>query len=194
MAFNIRRVGTVAPDSVGETELKDGAVSLSGDKVSGELPGERLEDNSVLGAKIKDLEINTNHIKNLAITAIKAQNDVKLKTYIGDESEVYGTLNNPYEREFHFVKSVNTEWSKLRVISSLKSSSSDGTAVLEIFINDDSTALIRFESNETDYKIFENDADISYLLYGKHKVTVKLYNYVSSFTAYSDFLDVGLIP
>ena len=44
MAFNIRRVGAVGPNSVGPEELKVGAVQLDSDRVTNQLPGSKIEE------------------------------------------------------------------------------------------------------------------------------------------------------
>lgn len=194
MAFNIRRVGTVAPNSVGEKELKEGAVDLGTNRVIGELPTEKLEDGAVIGSKIHELEINTQHIKNFAISAAKAQNDVKLKTYIGDETETQADSTS-YDREFHFVKSNSSAWKEIRIITTLKTSNTSYAGKLEVYINSDSTSIMELQSVlDSEYEALEGTADISYLANGKHKVTVRLISTDPSVTVYSDFLDVGLIP
>jgi hypothetical protein len=52
MAINIRRVGEVADGSVTSTKLATGAVDLDTDKVTGQLPTEKLKDGAATEDKI----------------------------------------------------------------------------------------------------------------------------------------------
>lgn len=190
MAYNIRRVGAVAPNSVGPTELQTSAVTA--EKIAPlAVITEKIAVGAIVTEKIAVGAVETDKIKDLAITAIKASNDVKLKTYVGDETETQSGTDLA-EKEFHFVKNSKNDWKTVRIITSLKTSDSNYPAMQEVYINGDATASIVFDSIETDYEFLDEEIDISGLGNGKHKITVKLIS--DGAVAYSDFLDVGLIP
>jgi len=88
MAINIRRVGEVADGSITSIKLATGAVNLDTDKVTGQLPTNKMKDGAVNEDKLASLAVSTAKLQDNVVTLAKADDDIRLNTFIGDETIV----------------------------------------------------------------------------------------------------------
>lgn len=195
MALNIRRVGEVADGSVTSAKLADGAVDLGSGQVVGQVPSSKIEDSAVIEQKLANLAISTSKLKDNTVTLAKASDDVKLKTFIGDETEVsVSGVTEVGVKEFRFPKHASAFIPlKFRVIATLKTDNVSYNAILKIFIDEEVDARISFTSTSTDYELVGGEFDISDLGNGVHLVKVILASEDASSTAYSDMIDALLV-
>ena len=194
MSLNIRKVGEVADGSVTADKLADNAVDLGTAKVTGELPETKLANSAVTEGKLADLAISTGKLKNNVVTLAKADDDIRLNTFIGDETEVSVTgIVEEVIKEFRFpVKSDKFSPKKVRFIGSLKSSSGH-TATLKLYLNAEETARSSVSSAETEYELVDSEFDISDLGNGHHTCKVILVSSDAAGIVYNDLVDVLLI-
>jgi len=204
MAINIRRVGEVADGSVTSAKLAPEAVIagkiaagavVSGTIAQGAVGDVELADDAVIESKIKDNAIKTAHLQDYIITLAKANNDVRLTTFTGDETEVsvVGTTETAV-KELGFPKSAGKfEPTDVRFLATLKSSSDSIPAIMNIYIDEELSPRASFSTTATSYQIESTEFDISDLAAGKHSLTVKLVSSGIAETAYNDMIDVMMV-
>ena len=194
MAINLRRVGEVADGSVTSSKLADGAVDLSSDKVVGQAPSSKIEDGAVVENKLADLAISTQKLKDSVVTLAKASNDIRLRHFVGDETEVSISGNvEEVVKEFNIPKHAAYNINEIRVLASIKTNDESYTTYLKIYVDDETTARVTLTSTSTNYELVAGEADISDLIYRKHHIKISLVSSDALGIAYNDLIDASLI-
>ena len=195
MAINIRRVGEVADGSVTQSKLADGAVDLESDIVVGELPSSKIKNGAVVEEKLANLSISTDKLQDNVVTLAKANDDVRLKSFVGDETLVSVTgLTESIEKELTIPKDVvRFGASKIRVLAGLYSSDAAFTASLKVYIDSETTERLELTSNSETSELVSGEFDISDLGAGKHSVKISLVSSDVAGTAYNDLIDIMVV-
>jgi hypothetical protein len=180
--MNIRKRFEIAPASITEDLIADGAVTE-----------DKIANASIVEAKIANLAVKTAHLQDNLVTLAKADNDVRLNTYVGDET-VVSAHDETAVKEFTFpISSGKFKPTMIRVIASMKIDTVDATATLKIFVNGDVSPRITLTSQSLTYELKSGDCDISDLVNGKQSVIVKLSSDLSASLAYNELVDFMLI-
>jgi hypothetical protein len=195
MAINIRRVGEVADGSITSVKLADGAVDLGTDKVTGQCPSSKIEDGAIVEAKLNDLAVSTDKLKANAVTLAKADNDIKLNSFVGDETEVIVTGDTEViVKEFTLPKKVLVfDSKKMRFMATLKTNDITYTATLNIYINSEVVPRLAISSNSLTYELLSGEFDISDIGNGKHLVKIGLVSDNALGITYNDLIDAMAI-
>ena len=197
MALYIRRVGEVADGSVTNVKLADNAVDLDSDKVTGQLPTEKLADGAVIEDKLAVLSVSTGKLKDQAVSLAKAQQALKIHHFVGDETEdsVVG-ITEVDSKIFKFPKASSNNKgispTRLHVNAELKTSAAAYQGTLKVYVDGEGTPRITLNTISETYEMVEGDADITDLSPGKHTVTTKLYSADALGTVYNDLIEVFL--
>jgi len=195
MAIYIRRVGEVADGSVTAEKLASGAVDLDTDKVTGQLPTDKMKDGAVVEAKIGNLEISTGKLKDQAVSLAKAQQALRIHHFVGDETEVsvVGTEETSVKK-FKVVKSsANTKGiqpQKLHINAEVKTSNVAAQGALKAYIDAEETPRITVNTSSVNYEMQEGDADISDLENGAHEVDIRMVSADAAETVYNDLIEI----
>lgn len=193
MAINIRRVGEVADGSITSIKLATGAVNLDTDKVTGQLPTNKMKDGAVNEDKLASLAVSTAKLQDNVVTLAKADDDIRLNTFIGDETIVSCNDETAIKELTFPVSNGKYKPSKMRFIGSLKVDTTGATGTLKVFINDEETSRATMNTTETDYELVNAEFDISDLSEGKQKVVIKMSCDVTGALAFNDLVDILLI-
>ena len=168
LSVNIRS-RVPAPNSIGTTELKDGAVISS-----------KIADGAVITSKIADG----------AVTLAKAEPYLKTSLYVGDETpvEVYGNTETE-KKTFSMTKALpGLDIKRLKFTIELKTSTSAASAFVNIYQG--ATMLVSVSSVSTNYEIATASYDCSGWAAGYYPISVKLYSASSAATAYNRLFEM----
>lgn len=201
--INLRRPTEVfiAPGSIEEQHLKDGAVNLANGKVVGELPNSKLAEVNLNSAKITGELPNGKlgqiedvaKIKDDLITLAKVKDDVKVSHFVGGEVAQYveGTTEESLI-ESSFPKTPGKYApQKMRVIASLKVEGEVGDeASLLVYIDEEVSPRVTMVSTSSTYELVQGEVDISDLANGRHKITVKAKADTPTAIAWNDLIDI----
>lgn len=194
MAINIRKVGEVADGAVTFAKLADNAVVLESSKVTGELPSDKLADSAVIESKLANLAISTGKLQDNVVTLAKANNDIRVSHFAGDESEVSITGTTEVSvKELGFVKNALYNCTDVRFIAAMKTSDVSYTATLKVYIDAEGTERLSLTSTATDYELKSGTFDVSDLTNGKHSMIIKLASSDAAGTAYNELVDVLVV-
>ena len=182
MAINIRRRFTIEPGTITETELADNAVTEA-----------KIKDAEISQNKIKDLAIKTSHLQDNLVTLAKADNDIRLNTYVGDETEV-SSHDETDVKELNFpVSSGSFKPTKIRILTSIKTDTEGTTTSLKIYLDEEEVPRLTLTSTSLTYELKSGEFDVSTLANGKHHVRVSLASDISASLGYNDLVDFMLI-
>lgn len=196
MAIFIRRVGEVADNSITPSKLADGAVDLSTDKVTGELPTIKLADGAATESKIADLAVSTLKLKDQAVSLAKAQRALKIHHFVGDETEISVTgLTETDIKFFKFPRPTSGEKGiqaeKLHINAEVKVTGvAQGT--LNVYVDGEGTPRITVTTTSNTFEMQEAETDISDLSSGKHAVRVTLVTDTAGETMTNDLIEIFL--
>jgi len=168
MSINIR--SRIPPaNSVGTTELKDGAVT---------------------SPKLADLAVTTDKIADEAVTVAKAEPYLKTSLYLGDETEVEVYGNTETEKKtFSITKALpGLNIKRLKFTVELKSATSAASAFVNIYQG--ATSLVSVSSVSTSYERATASYDCSGWATGYYPLSVKLYSATSEATAYNRLFEM----
>lgn len=168
MSINIRS-RVPPPNSVGTTELKDGAVT---------------------SPKLADEAVTTTKIADGAVTLDKAEPYLKTSLYVGDETEVevYGDTETE-KKTFSLTKALpGLDIKRLKFTIEIKTSTSAASAFVNVYQG--ATALVSVSSVSTDYEIATASYDCSGWAAGYYPISVKLYSATSEATAYNRLFEM----
>lgn len=172
----MRKVGEVADGSVTAAKLATGAVDLGTDKVTGQAPSSKIEDSAITEGKLAALAISTGKLQDNVITLAKANDDIKISHFVGDETEVpvTGTTEVPIkDTQFPISEGVYNP-QKIRIIAELKTDNAANTASLKVYIDAEGTERLELTSVNTAFEFKSGTFDISDLTAGKHTLIIKL--------------------
>lgn len=200
MSVHMRRVGEVAPDSVGAEQLKVGAVILDSDKVAGALD---LSSDKITGQlpepKVGDLAVSVRTLQNNVVTLAKADNDLKTSHFLGDETPVESPLGtvDPDEylaKETGFAK-VPGHYAptKMRVLATLHTNDALYQSTMRIYFDEEVTPRVEFTSTSIVNELKATEVDISDVTAGLHNVHVKLTSDNALGIAYNDFIEIKFV-
>lgn len=195
MAINIRRVGEVADGSVTANKLADSAVDLGSDKVTGQVPSTKIQNGAIIEQKLADLAISTGKLKDNVVTLAKADDDMRLRSFVGDETivSVTGTTES-IEKELTIPKhAVKFGATKIRVLAGLYTSDAAFTASLKIYIDSEASARLELTSVSTTSELVAGEFDISDLAQGRHIIQAALVSSDVAGTAYNDLIDIMIV-
>lgn len=195
MAINLRKVGEVADGSVTEVKLATGAVNLGTEKVTGQLPTEKLEDGAVIEGKLGDLSVGQDKLQDNAVSLSKAQDDLRLHTYVGDETEVsVSGITEEVVKEFRIpIKALISSPNKLRFLATLKTNDIAYEASFKVYVNEEGSPRGIATSSSITYELVDTEFDVSDLPLGRHWIKIVLVSNDAMGIAYNDNLDVMVI-
>lgn len=200
----------LAEGVIDASKIEDGAVDLSTAKVVGELPeiklannavtenkiaalavsDGKLKDGAVLEAKIADLAISTGKLKDNVVTLAKANDDVKVVSYVGGEEEQSVTgIAEVGIVETGFAK-VGGRFAplKMRIIAALKTTEANG--YMKLYIDDEVEARLTLSTASLVYELVHGEVDISDLSAGRHNLVAKLYGTLATTIVSNDYIDI----
>lgn len=200
MSVHMRRVGEVAPNSVGPEQLQVGAVELDSDKVTGSLA---LDGSKISGqlpeTKLGDLAVSVRTLQNNVVTLAKADNDLKTSHFLGDETPVESPLGtvDPTEylaKQTGFAK-VPSHYAptKMRILATLHTNDVSYQATLRVYIDSEPTARAEFTSVSLTNELKSAEVDISDVATGQHDVFIKLTSDNAAGIAYNDFVEIKFV-
>ena len=214
MALNIRKVGEVADGAVTTEKLADGAVTnvkvdsvniskldttnadfdSAGSLKANVVDSTELKDGGIVESKIAALAISTGKLKDNVITLAKANDDIKVSHFAGDETEASVTgITEVAKKECSFPKKTGYAGNKIRFIATLKTNDALKTASIKVYVDAEEAARATYTSTSLTYELVGGDIDISDLGIGTHKITLKLVSDAADGIAYNDMWDVLLI-
>ena len=196
--------GQIADGAINDAKILDYAVTtnkiadvaINSDKIAdGAVLSNHLSDGAVVEQKIADLQISTDKLKDNIVTLAKATDDLRLNTYLGDETPVSTTGTTPVlQKTFKFIK--YADWfnvQKLRVLASLRTSDTNYEAIMEIYVDDETSPRITLQSTSDVEELAVGEAELNDLGIGIHQVNVYLKSTDESATAYNELVDVMIV-
>lgn len=195
MSIDLQRVGEVGDGSVTEAKLADNAVDLAGDKITGQLASENLEDGAVVEAKIAALAISTGKLKDNVITLAKADAAMKKHSFLSDNTEVSVTgVTATAVKEYRHIKATDTTKGfapqEFSIQAEMKTSDAAKQGTMEVYVDAEGTPRMTINTTSESYELLSATADISDLTTGKHEVFIKLKNADAAGTTYNRLLEV----
>lgn len=169
----------LAANVIDASKIEDGAIDLSGDKVSGSLPNSKL-----------DVIADVSKIQDNLITLTKVNDDVKLTPFIAGEEEqsVTGDVSTAIIETGMSKLSGKFEPKKVRVIATLKTS--EETGFLEIYADNEPTPRLTLETESLAYELLSGEFDVSTLSQGKHNLIAKLRGSLSTTVVMNDYIEI----
>lgn len=205
MSINLRKPSQafIAPGSITANEIAAGAIDLTSDKVTGELPNAKLASVALDSSKITGELPNTklaaiadvNKISDGLVTLAKVHDDVRLVTYVGAEEEqsVTGTTEAEIITTGWTKKAGVQPTSKIRILASMKVEGVGETATLNVYLNAEPTPRLTLTSTSETYELKTGEFDVSALADGKHQIKVKAKASVAGAKCWNDDIQINLV-